>query len=508
MTIRNLIGLLLLLFLTGCGPSDDNEPSKSSPSESEAKHVATASTESMTLRVSPELRDYLKFLISKTLDSNISGYVNLDASMSDEDVTSKLASAAQSTGYRIRWPIEIISSPPGTNISAAKFQGKKKSFYAAILDKYVDTSFNPGDDVDLICLQSAKVRDQYVLKFCIETSVFQQHALNQVSDQIIEELIQKRVRTSYADKINKALRLEKQGADVLRCRIMRDDSPSCDKIPGSGEPKGELDRNGIKEINDKPFNIASSFSFETMPLYASKPITEREKSIAKFWYMNDLKISIENKLQSKEQREELVELMSSFDIDAVNTQSVERDYEENEFAADRKYKGKTLLINGTIDSINSGINDEPYVVFKSKRIFNGLQAKFSKSASPEKISALRKGKLLTLVCLGDGEIMGTPMLRDCEFEEKVLPLLIDSRIERDIHQLTNSPESVSYYVMALYALSRGMAPLQPADSICFSAPYSAECEKAKVSIDYDSKADSLPMRTALMENIVFGIGQD
>lgn len=89
-------------------------------------------------------------------------------------------------------------------------------------------------------------------------------------------------------------------------------------------------------------------------------------------------------------------------------------YDQNELAGDKAYKGKTLVVTGVLDSIESGLGDTPYLTLRAgdEYNFNTPQAHFDKAETDSLIS-LSKGETVTLRCIGDGEIIGSPMLSDC-----------------------------------------------------------------------------------------------
>ncbi|MEV5120347.1 hypothetical protein MRBLST12_003350 [Stenotrophomonas indicatrix] len=85
------------------------------------------------------------------------------------------------------------------------------------------------------------------------------------------------------------------------------------------------------------------------------------------------------------------------------------DYQDNEIAADGKYKGKALLVSGTVDSISSDFMDKPVVQLSAKP-FGFVQA----SDLPKDVAAsLKKGQKITLACTGNGEVIGFPAVSGC-----------------------------------------------------------------------------------------------
>ena len=86
-------------------------------------------------------------------------------------------------------------------------------------------------------------------------------------------------------------------------------------------------------------------------------------------------------------------------------------YENNEVAANMRFKGKRLKVSGVISNIAAVIMDEPVLSFHAgKDVFNPPQAT---GFSREQVAALSKGQYVTVECTGDGEILGAPMLNNC-----------------------------------------------------------------------------------------------
>lgn len=89
-------------------------------------------------------------------------------------------------------------------------------------------------------------------------------------------------------------------------------------------------------------------------------------------------------------------------------------YKNNEIAANQQFKDKTLLVTAIVESIDAGLMDEPYLVLKAgdQFEFNKPQAHLAKSDA-NKAATLSKGQQVVLRCIGNSEIAGTPMLKDC-----------------------------------------------------------------------------------------------
>ncbi|MDN4021524.1 hypothetical protein QX205_15720 [Acinetobacter pittii] len=92
-------------------------------------------------------------------------------------------------------------------------------------------------------------------------------------------------------------------------------------------------------------------------------------------------------------------------------------YKNNEVAANQQFKGKTLLVSATVGSIDAGISDEPYLTLKAggEYEFNQPQAHLA-DAEQNKAASLSKGQKIKLLCTGNSEIAGTPMLDNCSIQ--------------------------------------------------------------------------------------------
>ncbi|MDP1659795.1 MAG: hypothetical protein Q8L73_10665 [Methylotenera sp.] len=101
---------------------------------------------------------------------------------------------------------------------------------------------------------------------------------------------------------------------------------------------------------------------------------------------------------------------------AVTATDVAKEYEKNQVSADQKYFKQSLLVTGSISSINSGLGNEPYVVLRGINEFLSPQIHFNKN-NVAKIAELKKGQKLSFVCNGAGAIIGTPMFNNCSFAD-------------------------------------------------------------------------------------------
>tara|TARA_B100000809_G_scaffold219291_1_gene226414 strand:+ start:420 stop:866 length:447 start_codon:yes stop_codon:yes gene_type:complete len=90
------------------------------------------------------------------------------------------------------------------------------------------------------------------------------------------------------------------------------------------------------------------------------------------------------------------------------------DYEANEVSADEKYKGKAVLVSGTIENIGKDLLDTMYVSLKTDNPIIGVQCMFSDEHKSQLANAA-KGQRVTIKGKCDGKL-GNVLLRGCSFE--------------------------------------------------------------------------------------------
>ncbi len=94
-----------------------------------------------------------------------------------------------------------------------------------------------------------------------------------------------------------------------------------------------------------------------------------------------------------------------------------REYGANEARADSKYKGKKLTVIGTVKGIEKGLFDQTHITLyatpnTTSYSLVSVTAKLQKSEELKAIE-LNKGQSIRLRCVGAGEVLGDPILREC-----------------------------------------------------------------------------------------------
>jgi hypothetical protein len=90
-----------------------------------------------------------------------------------------------------------------------------------------------------------------------------------------------------------------------------------------------------------------------------------------------------------------------------------RDYQENEVAADTRYKGKRLSVTGTVVSVERDATDgSPVLHLLSGNPIFLTMATLDRAFLPD-AAELKKGDQVVVRCIGAGQMMRMPQLEKC-----------------------------------------------------------------------------------------------
>ncbi|ALM86484.1 hypothetical protein ASB57_29285 [Bordetella sp. N] len=87
------------------------------------------------------------------------------------------------------------------------------------------------------------------------------------------------------------------------------------------------------------------------------------------------------------------------------------EYQQSESAADRKYKGKTIKINGTVSGVKKAANGDPYIeLTAADNTMSTVHLDFPQTAAAG-VAQLQKGQKIAVACQVQGLVLGDPVLR-------------------------------------------------------------------------------------------------
>jgi hypothetical protein len=117
---------------------------------------------------------------------------------------------------------------------------------------------------------------------------------------------------------------------------------------------------------------------------------------------------------SNDDKETEAEIKNESPAVEISASQLYADYESNGVAADQKYKGKVLLVSGTVNNIDRDITDNIYVTLKGDEYFGDIQCFFAED-HVNTASQLSKGQQITVKGKCDGKMMNV-MLKGCVIE--------------------------------------------------------------------------------------------
>lgn len=98
---------------------------------------------------------------------------------------------------------------------------------------------------------------------------------------------------------------------------------------------------------------------------------------------------------------------------ASTAQGMQKEYETNEVAADKKFRKKDILLTATVKSIDRGIGENYFLQLKGgSNIFISPRAQMADGYT-DYLANLKKGQQVELACIGAGMLIGSATLEKC-----------------------------------------------------------------------------------------------
>ena len=100
----------------------------------------------------------------------------------------------------------------------------------------------------------------------------------------------------------------------------------------------------------------------------------------------------------------------------VTAEALLNEYEENQVAADLKYKGQVIVVKGRINDIGEDILKTPYITLCADEWgLSCVQCFFADNEKP-KLARLKKGQFIQVKGLCDGKAIFNVILKGCELQ--------------------------------------------------------------------------------------------
>lgn len=175
----------------------------------------------------------------------------------------------------------------------------------------------------------------------------------------------------------------------------------------------------------------------------------------------------------------------------ISAKKLVAEYGENEVAADAKYKGKYVIVDGTVSQVGKDIASDAFITISpSDNFFEGVQA-YPVKKKEDAVGQLRKGQKISAVCKIEGQMIGFVVGRECDSDSAYLEN-VKKQVEADIDAIfTNgkldNPQSEQLKVLAYYAYLAGSRDTKKA---CDGHSEKA-CEQLFASVTNDIKNSKL-----------------
>ncbi len=142
-------------------------------------------------------------------------------------------------------------------------------------------------------------------------------------------------------------------------------------------------------------------STESLQESAKNLLTERELEAIRILIEEDIKVGLNGG--------DSVILSEYIHISAP---ALYKAYSANEVRGDQLYKNNKIIINGTVESINSSLGDEPVINLKGGDMFSSILL-YYKRGFKHLAGDVNKNQRIQLACIGNGIILGSPVLKNC-----------------------------------------------------------------------------------------------
>jgi len=109
---------------------------------------------------------------------------------------------------------------------------------------------------------------------------------------------------------------------------------------------------------------------------------------------------------------EVAKPVSSKQYISVGAKELFDEYHANEVAADLKYKGRDVLVVGTVQSIDKDVLNNIVARLSTRNKFQPVSVTL-KPRQEGAAAAFKKGDILTFDCKGAGMIIGSPSMKEC-----------------------------------------------------------------------------------------------
>jgi len=164
----------------------------------------------------------------------------------------------------------------------------------------------------------------------------------------------------------------------------------------------------MKAMTGGEGSVASNALSNRAPSTAAQTMfSKRELDVLRFIIANDIQ-------RAKNGDASVMLPTGLLDATYTTVEQMQGDYERNEVAGDNLYRGKRLLLIGKLASIDRSIGENYFLhLHGGSNPFMPPRAMMA-DGYKEWLSTLEKGERVGLSCIGDGMLIGSVSLKECE----------------------------------------------------------------------------------------------
>lgn len=157
----------------------------------------------------------------------------------------------------------------------------------------------------------------------------------------------------------------------------------------------------------------------------------------------------------------------------VTADQIQRDYERNEVAGDKAYRGRALVVSGRIISVDRSLGENYSIsLHGGSNMFSSPRAAMADGFT-DYLAGLNKEQEIYLACKGNGMLMGSAILKNCQPIEDWAQQQASAYAKTQGGKISSGNRSQD--LMTILCVSVALNPLMDSSSSCFSGRYSEEC---------------------------------
>jgi hypothetical protein len=156
----------------------------------------------------------------------------------------------------------------------------------------------------------------------------------------------------------------------------------------------------------------------------------------------------------------------------ISADEIQRDYERNEVSADKTYRSRPIIVSGRISSIDRSLGENYSISLQGgDNMFMSPRASMADGFT-EYLASLNKGQEVYLACKGDGMLIGSAILKDCQPIENWADIEARNYLQNLSENLGNNNQNARLIVL----FSMAITPLLEPESPCFMESKNAGCD--------------------------------